>query len=143
MRLLKTFIILLVAGLMSGQSDLEMKLFELPDVIFEKIATPDGFESAYELKIKQPLDHNDPSKGHFYQRVFLSHRSYDGPTSIITNGYTRPNNNITEVARYLETNQINVEHRYFGESMPQEMDYQYLNFEQITGDLHKINQLFK
>ncbi|MBT8233472.1 MAG: hypothetical protein HKO66_09035 [Saprospiraceae bacterium] len=126
-----------------AQDALEMKLFELPDVIFKKIDTPDGFESAYELKIKQPIDHNSPDKGHFYQRVFLSHRGYDNPTAIITNGYDRPSNNITEVATLLEANQINVEHRYFKESSPDSLDYDYLNFEQITADLHKINSLFK
>ena len=126
-----------------GQSELEMALFELPDVIFKKIDTPDGYDSAYELKIKQAIDHNDPSKGHFYQRVFLSHKGYDNPTAIITNGYGKPRNNITEVAELIDANQINVEHRYFLESSPEAMDYSYLNFEQLTADLHKINQIFR
>ena len=126
-----------------GQTDLEMALFELPDVIFTKIETPDGFEAAYELKIKQEIDHTDPSKGHFYQRVFLSHKGYDNPTAMITNGYGKSRNNITELARLIDANQINVEHRYFLESSPEELDYAYLNFEQVTADLHKINQIFR
>ena len=95
------------------------------------------------MKIRQEIDHNDPSKGYFYQRAFLSHKGYDNPTAIITNGYGKPRNNITEVAELLEANQINVEHRYFLESSPDSLDYDYLNFEQITADLHKINQLFR
>lgn len=126
-----------------AQSTLETALFELPDVIFKKIDTPKGYESAYELKIKQEIDHDDPSKGHFYQRVFLSHKGYDNPTTIITNGYGKPRNNITEVATLLNANQINVEHRYFLESSPDSLMYDYLNFKQVTADLHKINTIFK
>jgi len=126
-----------------AQTILEEKLFALPDVIFKKIDTPDGYEAAYELKIRQEIDHNDPSKGYFYQRAYLSHKGYDNPTAIITNGYGRPSNNITEVAELIDANQINVEHRYFLESSPDSLDYDYLNFEQVTADLHKINQLFR
>jgi hypothetical protein len=126
-----------------AQDALELELFELPDVIFKKIDTPDGYTAAYELKVKQPLDHKDESKGHFYQRVFLSHKGYDNPTAIITNGYGKPNNNITEVAKLTNANQLNVEHRYFLESSPDSLIYDYLNFEQVTADLHKINQLFR
>ncbi len=126
-----------------AQTVLEEKLFSLPDVIFKKIDTPEGYEAAYELKVRQEIDHNDPSKGYFYQRAYLSHKGYDNPTAIITNGYGRPSNNITEVAELIDANQINVEHRYFLESSPDSLDYDYLNFEQVTADLHKINQLFR
>ena len=43
----------------------------------------------------------------------------------------------------LSANQIAVEHRFFGESLPDSMDYKYLNLKQATADLHHINQLFK
>jgi hypothetical protein len=125
-----------------SQSDLEKKLFELPDVIFTKIKTPEGYEAAYKLMIKQPLDHTNEAAGHFYQKVYYSHKGYSNPTAIITNGYNKNNNNITEVASMTAANQLNVEHRYFGESMPDTMDYQYLNFEQVTADLHRIRTLF-
>ncbi len=126
-----------------GQADIEKALFELPNVIFKKIDTPKGFESAYELKIKQPIDHLDESKGYFYQRVYLSHVNYNAPTVIITNGYGKASNTVTEVARLLGANQINVEHRFFLESSPEEKDYQYLTFEQVSADLHHINKLFR
>jgi len=126
----------------SSQTELEIDLFELPDVIFTQIETPDGYNAAYKLMIKQPLDHTNPETGHFYQKVYYSHKSYEAPTAIITNGYNKGRNNITEVASLLEANQLNVEHRYFGESMPDSMDYQYLNFEQVTADLHRIRTLF-
>lgn len=143
MKFFHFLIFLLSSVVISAQTELELELFELPDVIFKKIDTPKGFESAYQLKIKQPIDHKDESKGHFYQRVYLSHKGFDAPTALITNGYGRPSNRITEVAKLTGANQINVEHRYFLESCPDTLDYDYLNFEQVTADLHNITTLFK
>lgn len=138
-----TILLLCSVTTVMGQSELEWQLFELPDVIFQSIPTPDGYEAAYEMKIRQPLDHNDPSRGHFYQRVFLSHKDVAAPMAIITNGYGRPTNRITEVAKLAGANQLQVEHRFFLESSPDSLDYDYLNFEQVTADLHRITTLFK
>ena len=117
-------------------------LYELPDVIFTQIESAEGYEASYELKIKQPLDHSDKSKGFFYQRAFLSHKGEDRPTVIVTQGYSRSQNRIGELAELIEANQIDVEHRYFGESMPDSLDYTYLNLKQATADLHHIRQVF-
>ena len=125
------------------QQQLENLLFDLPDVIFEEIKAADGFETAYKLYIKQPLDHAQPSKGFFYQKAYLSHRGFDRLTVIVTEGYNckHPRNN--ELSNLLNANQIEVEHRFFGESLPDSINYNYLNLEQATADLHHINQLFK
>ena len=123
--------------------NIENLLFNLPDVIFKKIVTPESFEVAYELKVRQPLDHFDPSKGFFLQKAFLSHKAFDRPTVINTSGYSKKKNNILEITELLSANQIAVEHRFFGESLPDSMDYKYLNLKQATADLHHIKQLFK
>ncbi len=132
-----------IAGAQPAKAELETLLFDLPDISFKKINTPEGFEAAYELKVRQPLDHAHPEKGFFYQRVFLSHRSFDKPVVICTEGYQRPRNLIYELTTLIGANQVDVEHRYFGESMPEVIDYQYLNLEQATADLHHINQLLR
>lgn len=124
------------------EGQLENLLYELPDVVFTKIETAEGFEASYELKIKQPIDHSDPGKGFFYQRVFLSHLSFEKPMVILTQGYHRSKNSIAEVTNFIGANQLDVEHRYFGESMPDSLDYNYLNLKQATADLHHIRQLF-
>lgn len=134
--------ILVSAITLIGQSELERRLFELPDVIFSPIQAPRGFESAYELRVRQPVDHKDPAKGYFYQRVFLSHAGFEQPNVIITEGYERPSNRIYELTMLLRANQIDVEHRYFGASVPEKADdYTYLTLEQATADLHRIRQL--
>ena len=124
------------------QQAYEDLLYELPDLIFTPIETPDGYQAAYELKIKQPLDHWDAAKGYFYQRAFLSHKGFDRPSVIITQGYDSSVNRIAELSSFLDANQIDVEHRYFGASLPDSLDYKYLNLKQATADLHHIRQLF-
>ncbi|MDC1451539.1 hypothetical protein N8371_03900 [Vicingaceae bacterium] len=134
--------LLFIASSLSAQN-IKEQLFNLPDIIFEKVLTPVGYEGAYELKIRQPLDHKDPSKGYFYQRAFLSHAGFDEPTIMVTNGYANSRNRISEPAELLGANQISIEHRFFGESVPDSLDYSYLNLEQVTGDLHHINEIFR
>ncbi len=144
MKNILTFIIILMAFNVIAQSaNIEAQLFNLPDVSFKKIKTPEGFGAAYELKIRQPIDHTAPEKGHFYQRAYLTHKGFDRPTIICTEGYQRPANRMYELTELLSANQIDVEHRYFGESIPENADYEYLNLEQATADLHHINQLFR
>ncbi|MEL6863080.1 MAG: S28 family serine protease [Bacteroidota bacterium] len=140
------FLFLFIAIATQGYAqleNLEIQLFELPDVIFTPIESPDNYQVAYELKIRQPLDHQHPEKGHFYQKVFLSHRGVSQPTVIVTEGYSRSRNRIYELSDLLQANQIQVEHRFFGDSAPDSLDYSYLTLEQVTADLHRIRMLFK
>ncbi|MCF8244680.1 MAG: hypothetical protein K9J37_09345 [Saprospiraceae bacterium] len=144
--LLTTIIFFCFANLVFTQnavSNVETALFNLPDVTFKKIDTPEGFEAAYELKVRQPIDHKHPEKGFFYQKVFLNHAGFDRPTVIVTEGYQRPTNRVYELTPLLKANQLDVEHRFFGDSKPEPLDYQYLNLEQATADLHHINQIFR
>jgi hypothetical protein len=135
------FVWLLPLGLWGQAAALERGLFNLPDVVFKAIDAPPGFEAAFELHIRQPLDHEAPERGYFYQRAYLSHRSHDAPMVLATEGYSRPSNRLYELTRYLEANQVNVEHRYFGTSRPDSLDYRFLNLRQVAGDLHRIRTL--
>ena len=136
------FLFFFFLGSTLAQSEIELRLFDLEGVAFQQLESPNGFESAWELKIKQPLDHDNPEKGHFYQRVFLSHRGFEAPTVLVTEGYQRPSNVPYELTNLLKGNQIQVEHRFFGASLPDSIDYTYLNARQFTGDLHRIRELF-
>jgi len=122
---------------------LEQRLFDLPDVSFKAIDAPRGAQAAYELRIRQPIDHTNPSLGYFHQRVFLTHIGYDRPMVMVTEGYSRDRNRLTEVAALVGGNQLDIEHRFFGESTPRNKDYQYLTLEQATADLHHINEIFR
>ena len=140
---MKKYLIILLLGVISNISaqNIETLLFELPDVSFHKVDNAE--DSIYELRVKQPLDHLDLSKGYFLQRVFLKHVGYNNPTVIITQGYSADRLHPNELTELIGGNQIEVEHRYFGESIPDSLDYTYLNLEQASADLHHINELFK
>ena len=145
MRLLTTLCFLLSALVLSAQADekkLERALYDLPDLSFTKISQPGQFPVQYGLRIRQFVDHNDPSKGYFFQRVILTHRGFERPTVMNTQGYEL-NFGKSELEVALEANSLNIEHRFFGESRPDSMLWKYLTLEQATADLHHINQLFK
>jgi hypothetical protein len=118
------------------------ELLELPGVIVEPVPPDSGFVTAYEIRIRQPLDHNNPQAGDFDQRVTLSHRGPDAPVVMITEGYSMGHNFVRELAEILAANEIRIEHRYHGESKPDSMDWRYLTIEQAAADHHYIVELF-
>ncbi len=117
-------------------------LSKLDGVQFEKAVIPNGYKEAYKLKITQPIDHNNPNAGTFTQLVWLSFKGYDRPVVIITDGYDNPLNSVQEISNILNCNQLLVEHRFFGESVPDSIDWTKLNLFQAANDLHHIRELF-
>ncbi len=96
----------------------------------------------YELMIEQPLDHADKSKGYFKQKIILEHLSFDKPTIIHTNGYTL-SPGPRELLELVDANVINVEHRFFGDSKPDSLNWKYLDLKQSSDDLHTVTSTFK
>jgi hypothetical protein len=145
MKLIFSLVFACLCTQLNAQSDeieLEKALFDLPGVQFKKYSKPQDKYLKYVLSIKQPLDHWNPGKGSFYQTVILTHKGFTRPTVMETEGYEgRYNGN--ELEKMLDANNINIEHRYFGSSRPDSLQWQYLTFEQATADLHHINQLFR
>jgi hypothetical protein len=133
---------LLSAIAQTDEISLERQLYNLPDLSFKKISAPSDKYLKYELIIRQPLDHQHPEKGYFYQHATLLHKSFNAPTVIETQGYWL-NNSRNEVERLLNANDLNVEYRFYGKSLPDSMQWEYLTIEQATADLHAINQLFR
>lgn len=105
------------------------------------------FESAWVIYLSQPVDHQNPALGKFYQRLILRHNGFDKPLVLITEGYSAAyglNPNLTEeLSTRLDANLLIAEHRFFGESMPPNKNWEALNLENATADLHAINLLFK
>ncbi len=130
------------ANAQSDEKAIEQALYNLPDVTFKKISGPDERYLQYALKIRQPLDHHDPASKYYYEQVILTHRGFDKPTVMNINGYEiyKAKNEIVEM---LHANELNIEYRYFGESVPDKLQWQYLNYDQVSNDLHHINQIFR
>ncbi|HEX2607252.1 MAG TPA: S28 family serine protease [Flavisolibacter sp.] len=126
----------------SEQEKLEQLLFNLPNVQFRLQSGPKDKYLKYLLTIRQPLDHEHPEKGTFNQYAVLTHKGFDRPTVMETEGY-EVHYGGNELEAMLDANNINVEHRFFGASRPDSLQWDYLTFEQVTADLHDINQLFR
>lgn len=146
---MRTLLILLLAlfnlAYANSQPDevmLEKALFNMPDVAFQKVSKPGDPYLQYAIILEQPLDHSHPEKGHFGQQIMLTHRGFSSPTVMNINGYTlyKAKNEIVEM---LHANEINIEYRYFGKSAPDSLQWEFMTYDQVMEDLHRINRLFK
>jgi len=124
------------------KQQLEHELFNLPNVSFINVSKPGDQFLTYDLMVKQPIDHEHPEKGYFNQWVQLRHRGFGNPTVIETHGYAMGRGG-NEVEQILSANNIGVEYRFFGKSIPDSLQWEYLTIEQAAADLHAVNQLFK
>jgi hypothetical protein len=136
------FLILVISGCQKSPISLSERLKTLPNAEVIPIKPDTLFETAYEIHITQPLDHRSPEGKSFKQRIYISHVDSTKPVIFVTEGYNANYNYVTELSRLLHCNQIIVEHRYFGESIPDSIDWQYLTIEQAANDHHRIIKLF-
>ncbi len=122
-------------------------LHSLPGVKVEVLTPGKHFTERYLLWIEQPVDHLQPSSGTFQQRVLLSIRK--GATTMIfnTDGYDIEDyldpDYVHELSTLLEAHQLDVEHRYYPPSSPQNRDWTYLTVAQAAADHHRIVALLK
>ena len=144
------FLILLLSVVVSSvwaqQTAFEKFLADKQGVTIKQTGPPNNkFSEGYELFMVQPLDHKHPEKGFFKQRIWVSLRDTVNihPVVMVTEGYSANRNYESEPAFLLNANQIIVEHRYFSESVPDTLDWQYLTVEQAATDHHEIIKLLK
>ncbi|HSW54589.1 MAG TPA: S28 family serine protease [Ignavibacteriaceae bacterium] len=126
------------------QSDLKDKLESLPWVISVESIQPDSeYVEAFKIFIEQPVDHQNPDGKKFKQKFYLSHKDESLPMVIELDGYNIDFNRRNELASILKCNKIVVEHRYFGESVPDSLNWEYLTIEQSANDHHQIIETMK
>ncbi|WP_235295435.1 S28 family serine protease [Portibacter lacus] len=138
-----TMMLFLMVNFLKGQPiSLKAQIDKiLPGVEINKLNASDHFLEEYEILIPQMVDHKDPKAGTFMQRVFLGHFDYESPIVMVTEGYSA--NDVTyEIAKKLRSNQLIVEYRYFGKSVPEDAEWKYLTNENAMKDLHRIHVLF-
>lgn len=136
---------------------------EYSDKIMEKLRTIPGISDievqtsstnekkvGYFFNVEQQVDHNGPSMGTFNQRCYLEFAGFDRPVVLDTEGYylSKNINEITDedLTKYLQANFIIVEHRYFGTSLPediQDTNFTYFYADQAAADLHAIVTLLQ
>lgn len=122
----------------------------VPGVSNVQISTSADGQKAYFFCFNQALDHSNPAAGTFPQRVSLRYAGEDKPVVLNTQGYSMGDDadglEPVHLAQALGASIVEVEHRYFGKSNPEDpalLAYQYLYTEQAAEDLHAIVQMFK
>lgn len=149
-RIAFTGVALLVFGFfaIAQVPELQTQLEKLPEVVsVKKIENHPFFKQTFEIMVEQMLDHNNPSAGKFTQRVFLSDYNQYSPVVFVTEGYVADyaskSSYINELSEIVQANQIVVEHRYFGKSIPENKNWDYLTIENASADLNRIIRIFK
>lgn len=140
------FVLIVAAILTTGCSDKTMTLEEclasLPADTLFRINADSSFSEAWEIRLRQPVDHRNPDGPQFTQQIFLYYAGADRPVVVETEGYgARGGRN--ELSSILHANLIRIEHRYFEESTPDSVDWKYLTTWQAATDHHRIIELFK
>lgn len=122
------------ADLMSIPGVIEVN--ELPDI--------DYFTDVYEVYFEQFIDYSDSSKGTFNQRFSISNVSLDSMVVVELEGYALYSTEANELSVKLHSNQVNIEHRYFDKSKPNDsIDWTTLTVRNAAIDQHRIISALK
>lgn len=147
-RILILLLLAVCTALQALPSTILEQLTKTEDIVdIKPLMAHSFFRESYQLMIRQPLDHDHPDKGSFLQRVFVSLREPGAPVVLVTEGYlasygTNPAY-INELCPLLNASQLIVEHRYFGMSVPENADWQFLTVRNAAGDHHAVVSLLK
>lgn len=96
----------------------------------------------FDLRLTQPVDHDDPDGATFTQQMTLFHIDESAPFVLLTTGYSNYyGDSLGELTRLLGANQLVVEHRYFATSRPDDPDWTQLTIENAAADHHHIRDL--
>lgn len=151
MTTLRHAILLLLWALASlgayAQGELLTRLQSLQGVSGVEALESSIYTEKYVLKVSQDVVPGEPHQGQFQQRVVICHVGFDRPTILVTEGYyahyALRKDYQDELSKLFDANVITVEYRYFGESMPEPCNWDYLTVENSLADLHRVNQLFR
>ena len=81
------------------------KLAAIPNVVsIEKREAVGHFDKNFEIWFEQPIDHSNPSKGSFRQRVFLGFENPSEPVFVELRGYNIGSEKAGELANHYEAN---------------------------------------
>jgi len=140
-----------------AHDELAEEFRKLPGVV-NVVKKPNYEDNQYILIYEMPIDHNDPDKGTFQQRVFINLKSKDAPNQFTIGGYNLyygmyDGGYYDEAeplfAKTYGCNLIEPEYRFDGLSKPEgfsneKADYwEYLTCEQASEDFHFIMESLK
>jgi hypothetical protein len=109
---------------------------------------PSGYQ-VYELEIRQPVNHHQPHGATFEQHLELYQLNLSAPMVMYVSGYfnyTFESPKLTYLSAATTVvggNQISVESRYYGDSVPHPTNWKYETIWQEAADEHHVVQVFK
>jgi hypothetical protein len=124
--------------LLFGQS-IKSELESIKGITIKEIKNPE-FKECFEIMVEQPLDHFNPTSETFKQQIILGFNNIKAPMVMFTEGYVL--GQVVKPGFIKECNVIDVEHRYFGKSKPDSLNWHFLTIKQAAYDLHHIRELF-
>lgn len=107
-------------------------------------SAPDGTRF-FRITVSLPVDHAQPDGPTFELRVNLLHRGFGRPMVVETAGYRLWDDPYrSEVTRIVDGNQLDIEHRFFTPSKPDQPDWATeLTIRQAAEDHHRIITAFR
>lgn len=135
------FLFITITAVLQGQRIETLLKEQIPNATVLRLESSGNFADVFEIHLRQPLDHQDTTKGFFFQRLFLSHLDVNAPMLFVTEGYAAQNSTY-ELVDILKSNQLIVEYRFFGSSTPDNLDWKYLSNDLAMQDLHRIRTIF-
>jgi len=129
------------------ERELADSLHTLTLVRIDTLEHDEFFTEKYAVILEQPIDYTSLESPAFTQRFIIAHKGFDKPVVFITEGYSAfyglMPRLIPELCAMLDANMVLVEHRYFAESVPKPLDWQYLTVENAANDHHRIVEMIK
>ena len=131
-----------------GISDIKIEYGNTYDAVEIKEGDKPKLDSVYVFFFEQPIDHYHPEIGTYRQQAQLNFKGFDRDVVVYTHGYKMGDKYLekTHLTRCLEANELRIEHRYFGNSQPENvenMSYTYLNADQQAHDIHALVSTLK
>lgn len=99
----------------------------------------------FAIQLEQPIEHAAADGPSFPQHLFLVHRGCDRPTLVADWGYSNDIFYDFELSLLYQTNNLWIEHRYQGVSVPDTADWDWsaLTIENGAADMHRVIAAFR
>gem|GEM_PF-349130 len=99
----------------------------------------------FRITVAVPVDHAQPDGPAFELRVNLLHRGFARPMVVETSGYRLWDSPYrSEVTHIVDGNQLDIEHRFFAPSLPDQPDWEtQLTIRQVADDHHRVITAFR
>ncbi|MGW8884463.1 S28 family serine protease [Streptomyces sp. NPDC055749] len=127
----------------ASSEDIKDRILAIPGMSLIQEKPYPGYRY-FVLNYTQPVDHRNPSKGTFQQRITLLHKDTTRPTVFFTSGYNVSTNpSRSEPTQIIDGNQVSLEYRFFTPSRPAPADWSKLDIWQAATDQHRVFKALK